>query len=164
MADRIEEFNDYDLVWAIEALSSAVDGFSDPNMYAHNNHYITDLGINFDKEYSMLYDKLYSLCEIVVQKNIVDPVRSELESDKADTYYFDDIVEELDYFAKEKIHEDLMYSVEVGDKVRLHNGNVRYVHSIDGDWIWVTARPNEERGWSAQLHEVVEILEKNNED
>ena len=154
---------DYDLVWAIEAFSSAVDGFADPKLLTHNNHYITDSGISFEKEYSKLYDKLYSLCEIAVQKELVDEVRAEIESDQEDTYYFNEIVEELDYFAKEKAHEEVMYDVEVGDKVRLYNGNVRYVYSMDGNSLWVTPSRDTERGWSAQLSDVVEILEKGNE-
>ncbi len=160
MADNIKEFEDYDLVWAIEALSSALDGFSDPKLLADNNHYITELGVDFNKEYNKLYDKLYSLCETAVQQGVVDAVRAEIENDKEDTWYFNEIIEDLDYQAKEKAHEDIMYDVEVGDKVKLYNGNIRYVHSIDGGWLWVTARPNEERGWSAQLSDVVEILEK----
>lgn len=157
---------DYDLVKAIEALTSILEGFDETDMdmdWVKNNPYISDIINENNKLYRKNYDALYTLCRIVVKQGIIDTIRQELKDDDFDTWYFDDIIDEIDYFAKEKAHEEVMYDVEVGDKVKLYNGNIRYVNDIDGNTLWVTPSRDTDRGWSAQLSDVVEILEKYNE-
>lgn len=153
---------DYDLVWAIESISQLVDGIVVANPTYRNNKYLNQLGIDFDKLYSKYYDTLYNLCEIAIKQGNVDAIRAELSED--DRYNFDELIKEIEYLSKEIEHEDLIYSVEVGDKVKLYNGNVRYVADIDDNTLWVTPSRDTDRGWSAQLSDVVEILEKYNEE
>lgn len=150
------EFDFYGLVWAVEYCSKMLDGISDaPDT--------KDFGLDSDADYNKYFNKLYELYDIAVANNAVDQLIEELKEDKVDTYYIDDIKEEADYFKAEAEHEDLMYSVEEGDKVRLSNGNVFYVVSIDGNSLWVSTKKGGPEGWYADLHEVEEILEKNEE-
>ena len=162
MADIIDGL-DYDLVWAIEAVSQVVDGFSCADTLPHINPYITDMKIDLSKEYDKYYDYLWSLCMTVVQQGVVEEVRAELVADDIEVYYFNEIIEDLNYQADEKAHEEVMYSVEEGDKVRLYNGNERYVVTIDGNSLWVSTKRGGPEGWHADLSDVVEILEKADE-
>lgn len=150
---------DYKLIWAIKAISQIVYGFADAHSF-DKNPYIQDLGVDIDGEYSRYYDCLWSLCEKVIELNMVDDVRSELQSEGFDDYAFNGIIEEIGYSNEAQAQEDLMYSVEEGDRVRLYNGEVYYVDSIDGNSIWVTKRRGDSEGWSADLSDVEDIIEK----
>lgn len=153
----------YDLYRAIESVSLLIDGIAEAEPDYKHNQYLKQFNIDFDKLSSTYYDVLYSLCEIVVKQGKVDYIRDELEDDNVSDHNFNEIIEDIDYRAKETEHEDLIYSVKVGDKVRLYNGSEFYVHSIDGMDIWVTKRRDEDRGWAYRLDDIIEIVEKGDE-
>lgn len=161
MADYDAE--SYDLYQAIKSVSQLVDGIDEAEPSYKNNQYLKQLSVDFDKLYNTYYDVLYSLCEIAVKQDKVDYVREELKDDNVSDYNFNEIIVDIDYLSKEAEHEDLMYSVEVGDKVRLSNGNEFYVVSIDGNDLWVSKKKGGPEGRYADLHDVVEIIEPNNE-
>lgn len=152
---------------AICSVCEAIDGFAESTLYSGENDVTKELGIpNFDKAYNAYYEYLYDLYDLAVKENVLNEVLGYIESDECSD--FKEVCEEYEYEAKQAEHEDLMYSVEVGDKVRLFNGNEYYVADIDGNSIWVTNDKSmrnsiDARGWSAQLSDVVEILEKYNE-
>ena len=147
---------------AICAICGALDGLAESTLISGENDITKELGIpSFDKAYNTYYNYLYDIYDLSVKENILGDVLDLMSPGECSD--FTDVCEEMDYAAKEKEHEDLIYSVEVGDKVRLYNGNVRYVVDIDGTSIWVSDHRGGPDGWSAQLSDIVEIIEKNNE-
>lgn len=154
---------DYKLAWAIEDLTRIVDSIAEADS-STINPYLKDLGISIAEEYSRYYDLLYSLCEKAVSLGVVDDIRSEMESDEVSTFTFNDIIEEIEDAIADAKHQEIMYSVEEGDRVRLYNGNIFYVVSIDGNSLWVSNKRGGPEGWYADLADVEEIIEKNNED
>ena len=148
---------DYDLVWAIEYFSRILDSFA-TDTSSGVNPYFEGLGVDLNREYDKYYNILYKLCEIAVKQGVVDDIR--LEMDATDAFYFNEIVDEIDYSAQDRVHEGVMDSIEIGDKVRLYNGSVRYVADIDGRSLWVTMRKGDSDGWAADIDDVEEIIEK----
>ncbi len=111
------------------------------------------LGINFGKDYSKYWGYLYKLYDMLDAEGYLSEI---------DLYMYpalEEIADERAEEAETDAHEDIMYSVKEGDKVRLSNGTIRYVDSIDGNSLWVTQRRGDDTGWSADLYDVVEILE-----
>lgn len=145
----------YHIAWAINILNQMIDACVDPGV--DNNPAL--IGLDIDFNWTKYESAIYQLYETAEKLGIVDEVKEALREDEIDAYYFneaeDDILSKREYDAQ----EDLMYSVRVGDKVRLYNGNVYYVADIDGNTMWVTSRLGDEQGWSAELSDVEEILE-----
>ena len=147
-----------DLVWAIEAVSAALDGLTDAEPLIDGIS-ISELDIDIPKDIKRYTDYLYKLYEIAQHQGILADVKQALKEDDANMYFFNEIDDELSYLAEEKAHEDIMYSVQEGDKVRLSNGNIFYAVSIDGNDLWVSKKLGDPNGWYADLSDVVEILE-----
>ena len=153
-----DDFDFYGLLWAVEYCSEMLNAISD----AHDS---TDFGVDSEADYNKYLDKLYSLYDITIKNNVYDRIVEEMKEDDVYEGFFTDIKDEDDelktYDAKEKLAE----SVEVGDYVRLYNGNCRYVCSRDGRNLWVTDKEADRtnsyaRGWSADLYDIIEILER----
>lgn len=153
------EYRDiYDLVCAVDYCTQLINALADaPD--------IKDFGIDSDADYNRYYNKLYDLYDIAVKNNVVNEVIQELKSDNIDDRgLFVEIKEEADYLKAQSDREELLDSIEVGDYVLLYNGNRRYVCRRDGRDLWVTDKEEDRlndyaRGWSADLYDVVEILE-----
>lgn len=156
------DFDFYGVVWAVEYCSKVLDGISDaPDT--------KDFGLDSNADYDKYYNKLYELYDIAIANDAVSQVIDELNSDGVDPYYFNEIKEEDEGFKKQSAQEELANSVEVGDYVRLRNGNKFYVCDREGRNLWVTNKKEDRtnldaRGWHADLYDIVEILERYNED
>lgn len=115
------------------------------------------LDINLNKDFNRYWEYLNQLYDMLDAEGLItDDLLDEF-------FYLKEIsIERSDEIA-DAAHEEIMYSVEEGDKVRLSNGNVFYVVSIDGNSLWVSKKPGGPEGWHADLYDVEEILEKNSE-
>lgn len=157
-----ENFDIYDLTWAIEYCSQMLTAIS-------NATDTKDYGLDSEADYNKYLKKLYDLYDIAAANNAVDQVLEELKSDGVDASDFIEIKEEDEYFKAQSEKEALAESVEVGDYVQLYNGNRHYVCSRDGRSLWVTDSRADRtnpyaRGWSADLYDVVKILERYEEE
>ena len=154
----MEEFRLYDLVWAIEYCCQVADAIA-------NSVDTTDYGLNSNEDYNRYINKLYDLYDIAASNNAVTQVIEELQSDNIDPSLFIEIKEENEYITESESQEELAMSVQVGDYVKLRDGRRLYVCSRDGRSLWVTdnvadrANPYA-RGWSADLYDIVEIIER----
>lgn len=146
-----------DLTWAIEAVSAALDGLTDAEPLIDGTD-TSELNIDISKDIKRYTDWLYKLYEIAQHQGVLADVKQALKEDGANMYFFNEVDDELSYLDAEKAHEDIMYSVQEGDKVRLSNGSIFYVVSIDGNDLWVSRKPGDPNGRYADLHDVVEIL------
>lgn len=144
-----------DLAWAIEEATSVLNGLAD----AESVNALAKFGIDIKADIQKYEAVIYDAYELAKKQGILQEVKDTLKSDGADMYFFNEVDDELSYLAEEAAHEDIMYSVQEGDKVRLSNGNIFYVVSIDGNSLWVSKKPNGPEGWYADLNDVVEILE-----
>lgn len=152
------EFNLYHLSWAVEYCSQMLDAVC-------NAVDTKDYGLDSDADYDKYLNKLYELYDIAVKNGAVAQVIEELKSDNVNVTWFTDIRDEDEEFKARESQEELARSVNVGDYVRLYNGNCRYVCSRDGRSLWVTDKESDRtndnaRGWSADLYDIVEILER----
>lgn len=148
---------------AICAVCEAINGLGEHQLVSGENEITKELGIpNFDKAYNTYYNYLYSLYNLSKKEGVLNDVLDLMAS--SECLDFKDVCEEEDEEDKALAHEDLVYSVEVGDKVRLYNGNIRYVVSIDGRDLWVSTKPGGPEGWYADLFDIEEIIEKGNEE
>lgn len=120
----------------------------------YDNSIGKQLGINYAKDFSKYYDYLTKLYRMLEEEDL-------LTDDLLNSYYYlREIDDEIHTEALDRAHQEVMDSVEEGDKVRLSNGNEFYVVSIDGNSLWVSRRRGGPEGWHADLYDVVEILEK----
>lgn len=144
-----------DLVWAIEEATVVLNGLAD----AESVNALAKFGVDIKADIRKYDAVIYDAYEMAEKQGVLQEVKDALKSDGADMYFFNEVDDELSYLAEAKAHEDIMYSVQEGDKVRLSNGNIRYVDSIDRNSLWVTQHRGDNMGWSADLYDVVEILE-----
>lgn len=148
----------YRLVWATEYCLQMIYAIGDAKD-------TKDYGLDSDADYNKYLNKLYDLYDIAITNDVVEQILEELKSDNIDAYEFIEIKEEQEGFKLQEEHIALANSVEVGDYVQLYNGNRRYVCSRDGRSLWVTDKESERtnpyaRGWSADLYDIVKILER----
>ena len=148
----------YCLAWAIEYCLQMANAAADAQD-------TKDYGLNSTDDYNKYVDKLYELYEIAVTNNVVDQVIEEIKSDGVDESLFVEIKEEQEEYKAREEQEALARTVEIGDYVQLYNGNRRYVCSRDGRSLWVTDNKADRtdpyaRGWSADLYDIVKILER----
>ena len=120
----------------------------------YDNSIGKQLGINYAKDFSKYWNCLTKLYRMLEEEDLLT------EDLLNDYYYLREIDDEIRTEALDRAHQEVMDSVEEGDKVRLSNGNEFYVVSIDGNSLWVSRKPGGPEGWHADLYDVVEILEK----
>lgn len=159
MLSKHRSFEIYDTICDICAI---LDGFAECSMDNGENSVTKDLGIpnlmSTCRKYEGYLEDLYDLA---VDEQLLDNVLDLMSPQEC--LQFRDVCEERDEDIRAKAHEDLIYSVREGDKVRLYNGDVFYVVSIDGNSIWVSKRPGGPEGWSADLDDIEEIIESADE-
>lgn len=139
-----------------EQISEIVDAL-DLGSEHYNNTIAIALGIDYGADYNRYWNYLYSLYDLAESRGFLD------EDMLEDLPKFQEIAQERADELADNQHEDIIYSIEEGDKVRLYNGNVRYIVSIDGNDLWVSLRRGDPSGWYANRDDVVEILEKYDE-
>lgn len=152
----------YCLAWAIEYCLQMADAIGDAQD-------TKDYGLDSNADYDKYVNKLYDLYEIAVNNGVVDQVIEEIKSDGVNESLFVEIKEEQEEFKAQEEQEALARTVEVGDYVQLYNGNRFYVCSKDGRNLWVTNNEADRtnpyaRGWSADLYDIVKILERYEEE
>jgi hypothetical protein len=148
----------FEIYETICSICAAIEGFAECSIYKGENSVTKDLGIpNFISTCRTYDGYLEDLYDLAVDEQVLDELLDLMSPQEC--LPFREVCEEREEDIRAKAHEDLIYSVKEGDKVRLYNGGVFYVVSIDGKSIWISKRPGGPEGWSADLDDIEEIIE-----
>ena len=149
----------YNLLQSIEYCCQMLNTIDDMELTgsAEENY-----GVDSKADHTRYLNQLYTLYDVAKDAGVIDSILTDMKADNVDDYYFADICDEQSYIDEANAHEDLVYSARVGDKVRMSNGGIYYIADIDGNTIWITRQKDSGigLGWSANLSDINEILER----